>query len=222
MRRIPVTAILLAGLLASGAAMAVGGESAYLGLRGSFAWTEDTETESTLTGLEIQETDTFGGGVALGYDFGTGLRVEGEFFYLTTDVDRFEVTKDLINVPDLVGDQYDVNGDLSVAAIMANVHYDIPLDHFMLKPYVGAGIGAAAIMADMSSAPLLLSFDDNSWTFAWQLMAGISVPIDERLNLSAGYRYFAASETDIPDSFGTDYSFSVQSHSFDVGLRFQF
>lgn len=222
MRRTASIATLIAGLLSASAALAVGGEGAYLGLRGSFAWTEDTEADATLTAVNVRDTDSFGGGAALGYDFGNGLRVEGEFFYLTSDVEEFEVTKDLVNVPDLVGDVYAVNGDLTVAAIMANAYYDIPLDHFALKPYVGAGLGAAAIMADMDSGPLLLTFDDTSWSFAWQLMAGVSMPIDEGIVASAGYRYFAATETDIPDVFGDDYSFSVSSHSFDVGLRFRF
>lgn len=222
MRRTGTLVALIAGLVSASAALAVTGESAYLGLRGSFAWTEDTEADSAQTGVNIEDTDSFGGGAALGYEFDNGLRIEGEFFYLTSEVETFEVTKDLINVPDLVGDRFDVNGDLSVAAIMANVYYDIPLDHFAFKPYVGGGIGAAAIMADMDSGPLLVAFDETSWTFAWQVMAGVSMPIDEGIVASAGYRYFAATETDMPDAFGDDYSFSVSSHSFDVGLRFRF
>jgi opacity protein-like surface antigen len=62
-----------------------------------------------------------------------------------------------------------------------------------LKPYVGGGIGWADVEVDgvYQGKTVGASFSESG--FAWQLGGGLHLPIDEKLTLGIGYRYFSGS-----------------------------
>lgn len=207
------------GAIAASAAFAGGAEQPYLGLRGSFSDVEDSSAESALTNFDIGYDNGFGASASLGVRLPHGFRAEGELVFQTAGVESFTITKDLINVPSLAGDTFTASGEAELIAPMANVFYDLTLPDLMVRPYVGAGIGGAHLNLNAENGPLLIAIDDDNWAFAWQLMAGVVLPVSEQVWLTAGYRYFSTNEMALTDSFGTEYTAEYQSHNFDIGLQ---
>jgi opacity protein-like surface antigen len=124
---------------------------------------------------------------------------------------------------DSVGDLGAFNGvaqyQHNAFSIMANAWYDFQVAG--LSPYVGGGIGWADVEVDgvYQSKSVGASFSESG--FAWQLGGGLHLPIDEKLTLGIGYRYFSAPDITIPAPYsGNPLSGSVdtETHSVTVGL----
>ena len=81
---------------------------------------------------------------------------------------------------------------------MATVYYDFKLKSDKWSPYVGAGLGFAAI--DISNPSViaggikLTGNDLDDTVFAYQIMAGIGYNISKNITLSGGYKYFGAAD----------------------------
>ena len=94
-----------------------------------------------------------------------------------------------------------------------------------LTPYVGAGVGASYLMtSDGRSSDGSTYSGDNTWNFAWALMAGASYAMTEQLSLDVGYRYL-----DLGDAktglIGTTPNTHIDieditAHEIRVGLRY--
>ena len=218
MRASVFASTIVLGAIAAGSALA-GAEQPYLGLRGSFAEVEDSSAESALTNFDIGYNNGFGASASLGVRMPHGLRAEAEVMFQSADVESFTITKDLINLPPLTGDAFIATGEAEVIAPMANIYYDLTLPDLMVRPYVGAGIGGAHLNLNAENGPLIINIDDDNWAFAWQLMAGVVLPVSEQVALTAGYRYFSTNEMALTDDFGTEYTTQYQSHNFDIGLQ---
>ncbi len=116
--------------------------------------------------------------------------------------------------------------DTSATALLATGIIDIPTGG-AFTPYLGAGIGAASFSAAGSIAPGDPSFDyDTEQTgLAFMLKAGVAVPINEKVSLTADYSYLHVSGLDevisdfgFADKIGDDFG----SHALSVGVRFDF
>ncbi len=90
---------------------------------------------------------------------------------------------------------------------MLNAQYDFNRGG-RVQPYVGVGAGYAKVESD--------GVDDSNW--AWQAMAGLGVPINDRLTFDAGYRYFFVDEL----GFGGVADASYNHQAVTIGLRYQF
>jgi outer membrane protein OmpA-like peptidoglycan-associated protein len=77
-----------------------------------------------------------------------------------------------------------------------------------ISPYVGVGIGYANV--DIGSV------DDSNW--AWQAMAGLAVPLSERLDLDVSYRFFNVEDLEAGAITDGDYEHQAVT----VGLRYAF
>lgn len=138
----------------------------------------------------------FGGGLAAGYDFGvhytTPVRLEAEFLGRTSAS---------INLSDsMLGMSGRGNVKLWTQTLFLNAYYDIPSEN-VWHPYVGAGIGLAHHDARANTrvsgvTPFTPNTDshkfsdrNSAWNFAWNLGAGISVPLETGIDLDIGYRY---------------------------------
>jgi opacity protein-like surface antigen len=82
-----------------------------------------------------------------------------------------------------------------------------------VKPYVGAGLGAANIDVDV----------DDDTVFAWQLMAGLgyvpqSIPFTE---WTLGYRFFNTNDAKITVG-ATNADMEYMSHNVEAGVKFLF
>ncbi len=75
------------------------------------------------------------GAAGLGYDFGNGLRAEGQFGYSPHDIDK-------------IGSNSGASGGVDVYTFMANILYEFRPQGWFIYPYLGAGVGALRLQAD--------------------------------------------------------------------------
>ena len=87
-----------------------------------------------------------------------------------------------------------VNGNRHTHSIMTNVVYDFILG-WPVTPHIGVGIGAMNV-SDHLSVPISgILFNDSSWQFGYQAIAGLRYEINEYLALDLDYRYLATTES---------------------------
>ncbi len=94
-----------------------------------------------------------------------------------------------------------------------------------LQPYVGLGIGPAQTKLRFTSfdsndedIPLV---DDETWTFAYQVIAGVTLPLSQRLALGIEYRYWQAPGLELADLAGNDIDNTLSIQSGWMRLKFQ-
>jgi OmpA-OmpF porin, OOP family len=108
-------------------------------------------------------------------------------------------------------------------SLMANVWYDfhgleLPAG---ITPYVGGGIGGANVQISGSANGRRL-IDSNNFVFAWQLGAGVSVPLTDTLKAFLDYRYFSAEGGNFmltPGFHSSDVKGGFQDHAALIGVR---
>ncbi|MCL9998749.1 MAG: outer membrane beta-barrel protein [Erythrobacter sp.] len=161
----------------------------------------------------------WGASAAFGRDFGR-VRAEVEVGYSENDASSYSVSSPfVVTLPQ--------DGRNDITRYMGNVYVDLTTGG--IRPYVGAGLGAArvevvtvATVAAAPTAPPRRLIDDDDTVFAYQLMAGVSVPVTRRLRLNAQYRWFDADLVRGLDARGQEFTRTIQGHNFDLGLRFTF
>jgi len=173
--------------------------------------------------LQVTNDIDFGWGaqVALGRRLGA-LRVEAEIGRTQNSSRSYTATTPLsITLPQ--------KGKNNVTRYMANAYYDLPQTSLPARFFVGAGLGAAdvhittfAAPARAPTAPPSMLIDASDTGFAYQLMAGLSIPINGRLALTTQYRWFDAGTAKGVDSRGEAITRDIAGHNLDVGLRLTF
>jgi len=160
----------------------------------------------------------FNVGAALGYNFGS-LRLEGEVAYHRNEMDEIFENSLVTGCPCVSP----IDGSLSTLSYMINGYYDFHLANSGLVPYLGAGLGAATTKVDIG-----LVGDETDIVFAYQFSGGIGYKINPKTTLTAGYRYFATTESEFdvinllsPGISSTVFT-EVESHEIMVGFRYQF
>ena len=187
----------------------------------------------------------------VGWEFGGGLRVEGELFFARSEVERLtyegvnaggRALPREVNVP--------IDGTADQIGGFANLWYDIALGGDWL-PFVGGGLGFVRIDQsglDYDSNRLVqeiaarqaaavgqaaphyppgfvpeISTVDN--VFAWHLGAGLGYRLNDNVILQAGYRFQAASDLgfDGSNAFGTvAVETAMRIHFLEIGVRYRF
>lgn len=165
----------------------------YIDLAGGAVFLQDQGDFSFDTGWSITG--------AFGVNLGHGLSVEVESGYMTSDVEGFDGETEFA-----IGS---LSGEVTVVPIMANLKYVAPVTS-LFNFYVGAGLGT--IYSDNSVNIGPLDFEDDGWDFAFQGIAGISIPMSEVLSFEVGYRFLGT---------GFD-SNELRSHSVEAGINFKF
>lgn len=187
-------------------------DSSYVA--GSFGYTaaDDFETD---VGVEASIKNGYAVTGALGRSFGA-LRGEVEGSYRRSKVDQARG----------LGVTVEGNGDVSALSAMANIYFDPALELGPVRPYVGGGIGVSRFKArdvEAVGVPGIPPVSGTETGFAWQLMAGVGLPLSEKATLTAGYRYFAT--PDVKANVGSLGSVEVDGlglHAAEIGLRFRF
>jgi len=197
------------------------GNAAYLGLRGSIVQTDDGEsTSASIDYSENYDDIGFAAGVFMGWVIDQSFRFELSADYRSNDLDNVYIIRNDFD-PFTEGDTYSVGGHARAGAFMANVFYDV---HFLgdlgVLPWVGAGIGAAYIDYNVNEPTVVLSAKDNTWALAYQLMAGVTVPLADSLSGSIAYRYFRTEDFTYVDRFGLGFETDLVQQSIDLGLQF--
>ena len=224
------------GLVVSSFALVVGAASAqningfYVG--GGVGVSYQSLTEGAFGGQSYEQNWSPGpvGLVSVGYGFGNGLRAEIEGSYRTYDSDNAKLDRQNATS----------SGRSTGYAIFANILYDLDLrlvglDTKAVVPYFGAGLGYAVWSWDdvrMSRGKQSFTSDDSDGLLAYQVIAGLSFPIEAvpGLAVTAEYRFY--NEPGDPEFKarsnvnGVDGSKTIKignsNHNFLVGLRYAF
>ena len=183
--------LILASALASSAlagAAHADAQGPYITFEGGAVKQERADIHSAL-GYEHSDRFKTGweAGGALGYDFGH-FRLEAEGFYdrsALREQDRPLGTP----LPNGAFTRADgLHGNTNTYAGMGNVLFG--LGHWGgVKAYVGGGVGYARVHLT-EALPVTLGMTDHTQGFAWQGLAGITVPISHNVDLGVKYRYF--------------------------------
>ncbi|HUN39189.1 MAG TPA: OmpA family protein [Acetobacteraceae bacterium] len=181
------------------------------------------------TRLKTEDNLGFTGLGAIGYGLGDGFRFEIEGDFARNGVQniyqKFPTT---------------TSGTEHTYGVMVNALYDLDIGSPWIYPYLGAGAGYQwshfdGVSVTQIGGPFRLSTDATAGAFAWQAIAGVSVPIPSvrGLSFTAEYRFmetlggptYGALETPVgggPAVF-TDLKLHNQfDHLFLIGLRYEF
>lgn len=165
---------------------------------------------------EISLEPGFAGVGAIGWGFGNGLRVELEGNYRTNHVDR------LGGFGGVVTNAF-ADGTVTQYGIMANLWWDYDLG-IPVIPSIGGGVGYAwANLDNLRSGPLN-PINGTEGNFAYQLMLGLALPLDQQGHVLATleYRFFSILNNDF-GAVGTTGKADLDNflnHSLLVGLRY--
>lgn len=147
-------------------------------------------------------------GARVGYK-SAPLRYEGEFTYLTANINRLKINGLKQNA---------VSGDTYSNLLMANIYYDFPNILPCLNPFLSAGLGYAFVNTNLfSSGPNFgpTNLSGSNGVFAYQASTGINYDFSEFFGLNASYRYVATERVEILGK-------SVQANLLSLGLVYRF
>lgn len=194
--------------------------TAYLGLRGSYVFTDGGSTTATnLFDYTQSYEDGYATSAYIAWALGGNFRMELEGGFRSADLDSVTITNATTNY--LAGDVVNVGSDVQAATVMGNFYYDFDIDAGF-TPWVGAGLGGVSIEYNVTEPFGDISGNDKTWVFGYQFMAGVTIPISDGLAATVGYRYFTTEEFDRVGTAGTAlFKTDLTQHSVDVGLQFQ-
>ncbi len=186
---------LLAAAVITGFSAAPASAETYISGNVGSSWMNDTKDGAYKYGLS-------NGLTALG---AIGMRehcyrFEGEFGYQKNTVDKLYGPSSTITY----------NGDVEVVSLLANAYWDIYTGSGV-KPYLTAGVGPARVQFESVGG-----WSEHDSVFAYQLGAGVSIPISHKVKLDARYRYFSTAEFTLNDGNQS----RLSSNSVLLGLRF--
>ncbi len=180
-------------------------------------WPEDISIDPAYdVGLPNDADVDFDSGITLlgafGCDYGD-YRVEGELGFQTSDMGSVLYEGDLVSSP--------LEGDLTVLSLLVNGYYDIDLGGVELFGTAGVGL-ARVTFEDITYTDVIggAEYTEHATTFAYQLGAGLALPVADNVMIDARYRYFSTTEFTLDDVnwFGYENT-TVSSHSGLLGLR---
>ncbi|MEQ8860554.1 MAG: outer membrane beta-barrel protein [Pseudomonadales bacterium] len=106
----------------------------------------------------------------------------------------------------------DDRDSVRASSLMLNVVRDLRVGHAW-RPYVGLGAGRGRFDVHFSELEINGPFfqrprrdiiDDGDSGLAWQLIAGVTVPLTQRLELAADFRYWQMPDVDLTEASGAD------------------
>ena len=211
------TTVSLALLCISSAAFAdASGPNSYSGLRGSLAFegTISGHDGSTTPPTTIKLNTSTGGGASVywGWYLPYGFRTELELLY------RYQPLSDA-SIDNSA--KVKVGGYSQTFAPMVNAYWDIPVGDIGVRPFIGGGIGYGWNETGLNQidTTTFQTLHNDNWKFAYNGMAGLSIPMGTGYRLTGMYRWL---HQDIGVSCGGGISCSAgfNASSIDIGLEF--
>jgi outer membrane protein OmpA-like peptidoglycan-associated protein len=210
----------LAGVAATGPAIAQAGDGFYLGIGGGLNWVEDQDFKiygyeaalgpglnpppngSVIT--EVEYDDDFMGALTFGYATGA-LRPEIELSYRSNDVHN---QREHYRGPFGAESEAEASnrGDSVLAyGVMANLWLDFFKSSSDIHPYIGGGIGGMKLkLKDPTYAGNEIDNDDDK-LLAYQAGAGVAYAISDQMDISLDYRWIRSEKGKfdlLPDAAG--------------------
>ncbi|MTI16744.1 porin family protein [Rhodobacteraceae bacterium RKSG542] len=185
------------------------GASAGLSLLHNYDITEKTPGNPSFTIHDYISSDAgYNISVQAGYRLNERFRIQGDLGYLQNPNNKgFDGTA--------------LEGELSALYSTVSVYYDIPFEH-KIKPHIGVGFGLAHFDLQASANGIQTPFgSDTTWLL--RTAAGASYALSEDLDLIGEYAYLHSGEYELYSVAGTgSLTTTVQAHTFNVGLRYNF
>jgi OmpA-OmpF porin, OOP family len=156
----------------------------YVGAEGG--WTslpDQTDTIFNLTSVKARFDGGFNAGVRGGWEWGP-WRFEEEYSY------RRNAARDLVGTNFIL---QGISGNRHTNSIMTNVLYDFTLG-YPITPHIGFGVGAVDVFDGLKVPGIGQLFNNSSWQFGYQGIAGIRYNLGPTFTLDLDYRYFAATQ----------------------------
>ncbi len=194
-----------------GATGVAAAQSFYIGAHGGVGIPHDSDaTSSGAPGVPITVSSNIGYAVGgfVGYDFGTGFRVEGELAYRRNGLDEQSA----------LGSTFAMQGDSSTLALMANGFYEFGAGSSW-TPYVGAGIGMARFSLIDAGTVGSTPEDNDDTVLAYQFIAGIGYELSPTLTLFADYRLFGTADPEFTEADGDVVETEYMGSTVLVGIR---
>ncbi len=198
--------------LAAAMALALGGVAKadmfdYAELSGGITMAPELDTSGLTNDIETG----FNVGGALGWTLAPELDLGLDVFY----------TQSHFGGPFVSGDSH-----LESVSFMLNGKWSFDCGG-KWRPFIGAGVGGAQITMSDGVFNFLGSTaftGDSDIVFAWQAMAGVSIPVADQIDLTLTYRYQGADDADLTITNGVGgqlhLSQEYQSHNLSAGFRF--
>ena len=118
----------------------------------------------------------------------------------------------------------DANGSGHITATygLASLYYDVPVD-WVVKPFVGAGIGYARIDThNITHDQTATVLNDNDNVLIYSLNVGMAYPFNGQFDLVLGYQYLGAKDQDFTSDFPSDIDQEYSAHNVNLGVRLNF
>jgi outer membrane protein OmpA-like peptidoglycan-associated protein len=158
----------------------------------------------------------------VGYDLGI-FRLEAEVGYRKANVSKYTSTTSTPAGTAIVGPGsfgY-AGGTSSALSFMVNGLWDFG-DDDGVQGFVGPGLGVARVKERVGLSTAGNFLDDSDTVVAWQAIAGIRAPINDKIDVSLKYRFFNAPGVELRDTLGRSVHERFRSHSIMGGLTFNF
>jgi len=171
-----------------------------------------TDTIAGLGPVAVQFDAGFNVGGRAGYQLGP-WRFEEEYSYRRNNVAQYDTVG---------GNPNAVSGNRHSNSIMTNVVYDLATG-WPITPHIGVGIGAMDVFDGLKVAGRPILFNDSSWQFGYQAIAGLHYDINPVLAVDLDYRYLATTESTfrIPNT-PLHYRTGANTNNFVASLIYRF
>lgn len=231
-----------AAILAIATPAAARDNAGYVGIEGGVMFPNDSRydasvdfTDPLVADIARQEVGSvnyrtgYDLDVIAGYDFGM-FRLEGELGYKRAKNKKLEVRQSFVDALNtgagttFIATDFDLGGSTKVTSAMLNGLVDFGPDNG-INGYVGGGFGRAKVK----------TFGDSDSAWAYQLIAGLRMPVSDMVDVGLKYRYFRTGKLNFRDQFnfvgvapgsgGTVYfddNTKYSSHSLLASLIFNF
>jgi len=191
------------------------GASAQYYIGAQAGWTGlpyQTDTIEGLGAMPVQFNAGYKVGAHGGYQLGP-WRFEEEYSYRHNNVAQYDEVSDSTN---------GVSGNRHTHSIMTNVLYDFTTG-WPITPHIGVGIGAMDVVDGLKIPSRGVFFNDSSWQFGYQAIAGLRYDINPVLALDLDYRYLATTEStfSIPNTT-RHYRTGANTNNFVASLTYRF
>lgn len=197
----------------------------YISLFGGWSDLSDLAITNETGQIGLNSRNGVGLGAAFGQIQGRNLRSELEFSYRNHDIDGLFLS-------DFGGGNQTIDGvgDVESFAGMLNVYWEFTeLCGGKLTPYVGAGVGAINVSADLRLDGGQDAFaDGEDSSFAYQYIVGINYKVRSYSDLFVEFRHLAADslrlDTTLPSGslLDGDGELNYQSNNIFFGMRLKF
>lgn len=178
----------------------------------------------------VDDSDFTGGGSRVDLDFDTGFVIGGAIGYKFDTYSfgrpRFEIEVNYRENDEDGGSSGGVrrsfSGDVTSIGVLANFLLDLgPVLGTRFNPYIGGGIGFANVYSDIRYAGGSLNDDDT--VFAYQLIAGVDMPVTERVTFFVDGRYYGTDDPGFRHSpAGGNLEGDYEGYSINTGIRVNF